>query len=191
MCSFKEKFIRSKAKIKYKRLLPYLVKGEKILDIGTGNGALCKIMLESGFNMQSLDITNNSFFKEVSPKMFDGNEIPYPDRSFDTAILITVLHHTNKPEKLIEEASRVAKRIIIMEDIYTNPLQKHLTFLADSLANLEFSGHPHSNKTNQEWQAVFKNHKLEIISQNDHPNFLLLFRQVTYVLKKDDLLDPL
>lgn len=181
---FREKFIRTKANIKYKRIFSYLRKNDRILDIGTGNGALCKSLLENGFEVQPLDIRNNSFFKDLKPIIFDGVHIPYPDNSFDTALLITVLHHTDNPEGLLREAARVAAKIIIMEDVYTNIFQKKLTFLTDSLVNLEFFGHPHTNKTDGEWKSVFENEGLKVISQLDHVDFLILFRQVTYVLRK-------
>lgn len=184
MSSLRKRFIRSKAKIKYQRIFHHLTKDGKILDIGTGNGALCKILREKGYNVQPLDIKNHSYFKEVTPKIFDGIEIPYPNNTFEIALLITVLHHTKRPEHLIKEATRVADKIIIMEDIYTNKVQKHLTFLADSIVNQEFSGHPHTNKTDLEWKSIFKDQGLKLVSQSDHPAFLLLFRQITYVLEK-------
>ena len=70
-----------------------------------------------------------------------------------------------------------------MEDIYTTLFQKYITFAADSINNWEFIGHPHSNKTDAEWRALFKKHDL-IIESVEYYQFLLFFTQVTYVLSK-------
>ena len=78
-----------------------------------------------------------------------------------------------------------ASRIIIMEDIYSNSLQKYLTFFVDSLVNLEFSDHPHSNKTDEEWRELFRKNGLKLVDAKYH-RFLLFFRQVTYYLEKEN-----
>jgi 2-polyprenyl-3-methyl-5-hydroxy-6-metoxy-1,4-benzoquinol methylase len=170
-----------KAKIKLRRLLPYLDKKSKILDIGCGNGALALLLKKSGFQIETIDIKNKSAFDEIKPKISDGTNLPYTDKYFETAIMITMLHHTSDPETLINEAKRVAKKLIIIEDIYTNVFQKYLTFAADSINNLEFIGHPHSNKNDTEWKILFKKNNLTI-ETSEYYQFLIFFKQVTYIL---------
>lgn len=76
---------------------------------------------------------------------------------------MTVLHHTKNPQKIIEEALRVAKRVIIIEDIYNTSFEKYKTFMLDSIFNFEFFTHPHSNKTDIEWKNYFKEKNIKLI----------------------------
>ena len=84
---------------------------------------------------------------------------------------------------VIKEALRVADELIIIEDVYTNQLHKYLTFFTDSLFNFEFIGHPHSNKTETEWEKLFKNLKLKIKDKRKD-KVLKFYNQVTYYLSK-------
>lgn len=43
----------------------------------------------------------------------DCRALPFPDGSFDTAVLGDVLEHCTDPEQAVREASRVAKRVVI------------------------------------------------------------------------------
>jgi hypothetical protein len=94
-----------------------------------------------------------------------------------------MLHHTTNAEALIREAGRVSDRVIIMEDIYENRFQQWITWFTDSLVNWEFYGHPHTNRTDAEWKELFERNGLKL-EKVEYYRFLLLFRQVMYVLKK-------
>ena len=76
---------------------------------------------------------------------------------------MTVLHHTKDPDKIIFEALRVAKRVIIIEDIYNSKLEKYKTFLLDSIFNFEFFTHPHTNKTDSGWKEYFSNKNIKLL----------------------------
>lgn len=137
------------------RFEKFLPREGKILDMGCGVGNISEILINKKYNVVSLDISNKSFSPVVTPVLYDGVTFPFADNSFDTVLLITVLHHTPSPETIMKETARVAKNVIIIEDIYTNPLEKYTTFFFDSLFNLEFQGHPHTNKTDAEWKKLF------------------------------------
>ncbi len=172
-----------KAEIKKERLFDSYTKEDKILDIGSGNCALNLLTQNAGFNITGLDVVNKSAFPEVSPIIYDGYNLPFEDNEFDVVQLITVLHHIKEPEKVVKEAVRVGKKVIIMEDIYANVFQKYITFIADSINNWEFFGHPHTNKTDEGWKKVFEENNLKLDSVTYYP-FLLFFKQVTYILTK-------
>lgn len=172
-----------KAKIKANRLFKFYHTKDYILDIGSGNCALNLLTKKAGFDILGLDIVNKSAFNEIRPIIYKGGKLPFKENEFDIVQLITVLHHIKAPEETLKEAIRVGKKILIMEDIYTTRLQKYITFIADSINNWEFKGHPHTNKTDVGWKQVFMENKLKIEKVNYY-NFLFFFKQVTYLLTK-------
>lgn len=171
-----------RAEVKRKRLLPFLSEGENVLEVGAGNGALSKLLSDEGMKMQALDVRDNTLFADVNVQIYDGKKFPFDDKKFGVCQLITMLHHTTNAEELIREAKRVSNRIIIMEDIYESRFQKYVTWFTDSLVNWEFHGHPHTNRTDAEWKELFERNGL-VLEKAEYYRFLLLFRQVTYVLK--------
>jgi SAM-dependent methyltransferase len=170
-----------RAEVKRKRLLPFLNKGEKVLEVGSGNGALTKLLSDEGMKLHPLDIEDGSLFDDVKVEVYNGERFPFADKQFDVCQLITMLHHTTNSEELIREAKRVSNRIIIMEDVYEGSLQKYITWFTDSLVNWEFYGHPHTNRTDSEWKEVFERNGLKVEAEESY-RFLLFFKQVTYVL---------
>ncbi|MEM7007764.1 MAG: methyltransferase domain-containing protein [Thermodesulfobacteriota bacterium] len=171
------------AKFKLERIREHITKNENILDIGTGPGSVFLLMNEEGYNVSTIDVEDQTFSEEIQPKLYDGQKLPYANGSFDTALLLTVLHHTQNPKDVLLEAMRVSKRIIIIEDIYSNTLQKYLTFAADSIVNLEFRGHPHTNKNDSGWLKLFDELGLKLLARR-YDRFSILFKQATYILEK-------
>ncbi|HEY8600380.1 MAG TPA: class I SAM-dependent methyltransferase, partial [Thermomicrobiales bacterium] len=45
----------------------------------------------------------------------DAHRLPYPDDSFDLALVQSILHHDDNPQDIIREAFRVAPEILIHE----------------------------------------------------------------------------
>jgi hypothetical protein len=119
----------------------------------------------------------------VVPQLVDGVTLPYSDDAFAVGLLITVLHHTPDPEQVLAEAARVARRLIVMEDVHNNETQRLATMAMDSIVNLEFRGHPHSNRTDAEWRATFARHGLDVVS-GWRKTYWRAFRTATYVLER-------
>lgn len=179
--AFRKKQLLSKATVKLDRILPLLENDRHVLDVGTGTGALSLLLLAEGKQLTSIDVVDKSDFEEVVPQLYNGRDLPFEDGSFEVVQLITVLHHIPDPDRVLVEALRVGKKVIVMEDIYTNLVQKYLTWFVDSLVNKEFWGHPHTNRTDTEWKATFESMGAELVIEEQY-RFLGLFRQVTYVL---------
>lgn len=167
----------------FDRIKKFLNKNNYILDIGSGTCNLYEILLQNHYKTVSLDVQNLSFVTNLQPMLFDGDKIPFDENKFDVALILTVLHHTPNPEKIIKEAMRVSKCIIIIEDIYDNKFHKYLTYFFDSLLNLEFIGHPHTNKDDRQWKKTFSNLGLKLIDVRYDKSFLF-FKQATYYLAK-------
>jgi ubiquinone/menaquinone biosynthesis C-methylase UbiE len=171
------------AKFKIERIQEYLSPKDRILDIGTGPGSVCLLMNGESYNVTPVDVIDQTLSPEIDPEIYNGKKLPYENSSFDTALILTVLHHTSNPEEILLETKRVANKIIIIEDIYSNPFQKYLTYFVDSIVNMEFWGHPHSNKSDREWKELFIELGLKLKGAK-YNRFLLFFRQATYYLEK-------
>ena len=129
-----------------------------------------------------MDVQDLSLTDQIEPVIYDGKNLPFADKSFDTVLLLTVLHHIPEAETVLKECQRVADKIIIIEDIYKNQVQKYLTYFTDSLFNFEFIGHPHSNKRDSEWRNLFADLNLEL-KYTEQEQVLLFFTQVLYHLE--------
>lgn len=162
----------------------YLNPKEKLLDVGSGTCNVALLLADMGYETTALDIVDLSFTPRMHPTLYNGKHMPFKDKSFDSALILTVLHHINGPEQetVLLEAKRVAKRIIVIEDVYQNMLHKYVTFFLDSLMNFEFIGHPHSNNNDAKWRAEFERLGLKIVHEKAMAPLLVL-RQKMYVLE--------
>jgi SAM-dependent methyltransferase len=89
----------------------------KVLDIGSGDGLIDKLILEQrpDVSIQGVDVLLRPK-AHIPTILFDGEVIPYSERSFDVVVFIDVLHHTVDPTVMLKEAKRVTRRCIIIKD---------------------------------------------------------------------------
>lgn len=162
----------------------YLRPGETLLDVGTGMGNIAWRLQQMGHPTTPLDVENVSFTPDIRPVLYDGQHMPFKNKKFDSALILTVLHHVPREQQipLIKESLRVAKRLIIIEDVHYNWPHKLATMFLDSLLNLEFAGHPHSNKNDDEWRALFKSLGLQATAVKPIKSFVVL-RHRMYILE--------
>ena len=134
-----------------------------ILDIGGGWGYYSEPLEKRGHAYVVLDVIRPAL--QHAPVILYGGEgrMPFPDKSFDVSLLITVLHHTPDPEYILREAIRVTRnKIIVIEDLYRHELGRFWTKLRDQLYNFEFIGHPANFHAAEEWKKVFQGLQLEV-----------------------------
>lgn len=147
--------------------------GAHLLDVGSGPGFVGAALREQGWEVAAIDVADGSWAGGIRPLLFDGRTIPFPDDSFDEALLSTVLHHARDPLRLLVEARRVARRLTVVEDLYTGEMQRRWTMFVCSLTNLEFRGHPHGNRTDAEWRGLFARLGLRLLDSSYFPFGLL------------------
>jgi ubiquinone/menaquinone biosynthesis C-methylase UbiE len=119
----------------------------KILDIGSGEGALLQRLsnLNFGEELYSLEISQSAVSailrRDIARvrecRLFDGYAIPYESRQFDLAILSHVLEHTEYPRKLLYEASRVADHVFI-EVPLEDTIRLKPDFVFDPVGHINF-----------------------------------------------------
>lgn len=115
---------------------PYISK-EKTLKIGNGLGHLSEQIRTFTKELTILDIqTYPQTINKDRVEIYEGFPIPYPDKSFETTILVFTLHHIPQSRHYFEEISRVtSKRIIIIEETYDTIFQKTHLFYRDWIVN--------------------------------------------------------
>jgi ubiquinone/menaquinone biosynthesis C-methylase UbiE len=110
--------------------ISFLEKGERLLDIGCGEGRLLAKAKDNYKELYGIDIVEarieqaKKFFQENDLKdrvylsIKDVNEgLPFEDEFFDTVTMIAVLEHLFDPFFIIKEINRVLKRrgLLILE----------------------------------------------------------------------------
>lgn len=92
--------------------------GKNILDIGCATGEYCQKLTEMGFSCSGVDINakyvNKAKENGVEAYLMEGNNLKFPDNSFDTVLLFEVLEHVERVEDVLKEAKRVAKKNILI-----------------------------------------------------------------------------
>lgn len=147
----------------------YLKKGEKILDLGCGSGILAKKLQEKlKVKVIGIDIVDKAIEK-INFKKYNGKRIPFKNNSFDLILISFVLHHTQDVPSLLKEAKRVAKRIIIFEDLPEGTFDKIRCFLHWFFWNIFVARK--FNKFNffkeQEWEKLFAKLELKLIAKKE------------------------
>ena len=164
-------------------MAPFITQGDRLLEVGSGPGSLLRTLRDRGFQTDGLDVSDTAYISDLAPLLYDGDSLPFRDDAYDAAIIATVLHHVEDPETLLRETGRIAPKLLVIEDIYHSPFQRRLTKIADSITNLEFIGHPHSNKDDAGWRALFDNLGFRLIHQSEKP-YAGAFLQALYVLER-------
>lgn len=158
--------------------------GEKIIDVGLGSGAVSWLLKKRGYEVSSVDVENKSLYKEVEPKIYDGRKLPFKDKSFDSGLLLCVLHHCGKNQiSVLKEAMRTCKRVVILEDTYRNRIERTFVSLRDMVGNFEF--YDHNYRTVENWESVFKKNGWKVSYSKIWSNFSsygMYGRQVLFVI---------
>jgi SAM-dependent methyltransferase len=148
-----------RARILAARLAPLFPPNAEIIDIGCGDGTIGQHILD---RRPDISITGIDLFFRPSPKIpvvvFDGTGIPYADDSFDVAMLVDVLHHTDDPTILLSQAKRVARKAIIIKDHFSDGfLAKATLRIMDWVGNVTHGVRlPYNYLTRKEWAATFQ-----------------------------------
>lgn len=175
---------KKRAVVKHELFKDFIPNNSSIIDVGTGSGQFAALLQNKGHKITAVDVVNKTNTNEIAPVIYDGKTLPFQPNAFNIGMLITVLHHCPNPELVFNEVVKVSKdKIFVLEDVYNNLFMKYLTWFADSLANFEFIGHPHTNKSEKAWEALFNNHNLKIIHKKK-VKIMVIFTQVVYVLEK-------
>jgi len=114
-----EDFSRTRKSVweEFKPLADYVKTGDRVLDLGCGNGRLAELFNEKSISYSGLDISEKLIdiakkrYPEQDFQVFGGLKIPFEDNYFDKVFCISVLFHIPGRE-LREEFLREVKRVL-------------------------------------------------------------------------------
>jgi len=163
--------------------LDFISNKEKVVDIGAGSCLIAELVQKKGNKVTPCDIIDYNRTK-LTLKLYDGKKLPFADNSFDTALLVSVLHHTKDPTLTLSEAKRVSKKLIIVEDIYNNIWDKILLKFNDFLFNVPFGRDLGQHfYTDSEWKKIFQKHGLKLKNERGMRSSLGLAKIKSYYLE--------
>jgi SAM-dependent methyltransferase len=156
------------------------------VDIGSGTGGVAAILQDMGKMVTPVDVADFHGLRLLNPVIYNGRNLPFSNGSFDTALLLMVMHHTPDPNGVFLEASRVAKEIVVIETSYTGFLNKLLTVLVDAAGNLTHKIYWSSYKTDESWRKFFSSFGFAVVASEKFPdkNLGLPFLHVSYYLRR-------
>jgi len=140
-------------------------KFSSFLDVGCGCGNLVKeikkqLKIKGGknYNIQGIDISDFAVKRANVPfvSLADCKNLPFEDKSFDMVYILgtfSYLSNFSEIKRAMEEAYRVAKKLLVFEDVYIVPDKQSDDY--DPYRKHIFNG--------KKWMFLWK----DIISKND------------------------
>ena len=110
-------FIRSmeeRAELFAQHFEDFLTPKSHILDIGGAWGFYFDPLCKRGHYLTVLDVAKSRYHRAPTVIYNPADPFPFLDQSVDASFLITMLHHTPDPSRLLEEAKRVTRGVIVV-----------------------------------------------------------------------------
>ena len=168
--------------------------GAEVLDIGCGDGQLAWLIMQRrpDVKIEGIDVLVRNETK-ITVTQFDGDVVPHPNKSFDFVTLSDVLHHTSDPLILLREATRVARKGIILKDhlcdgFLAGPTLRFMDRVGNARHGVSL---PYNYWPKQKWLDAFKKLQLPISSWKEdlklYPAFadLIFGRSLHFVARLD------
>lgn len=141
-----------------------------VLDLGCGDGSVAAALmrLRPDLMVEGVDVLiRPETHIPVTP--YDGDTLPFADKSFDYVTIVDVLHHTEDPAAVLTEAARVARQGIVLKDhLLEGALAGPTLRFMDWVGN---RGHgvvlPYNYLTDAQWQDAFAKAGLSTVSRTE------------------------
>jgi len=133
--------------------------GSTVLDVGSGDGRLAARIRDrvGDLKIHGIDTLVRPG-AHIPIARFDGRVIPHPDASFDYVMFVDVLHHTDDPRILLREASRVARKGVLIKDhllegTLAGPILGFMDWVGNARHGVPL---PYNYWTRAKWDAAFR-----------------------------------
>ena len=159
------------AKIRFEKVKQYIV-GNKILDLGAGNGLLAlEIKKQLDKEVILVDIVDYNYTDLPLILYNPEDKLPLADEEVDTTILYTVLHHASDPNHLLEEATRVTRQRLVIKEAYIEEDEIRITnsfvdWFYNRVIGDEDINVPLNFLKVEAWKQLLKSHGFEVIETN-------------------------
>lgn len=131
----------------------------RVLDIGCGSGEMAAAIMA-----QRPDVTIHGVDVLVRPntaipvKEYDGKTIPFADGSYDVALLVDVLHHTDDPAAVLAEAARVSSQGVVIKDHYKDGfiaglILRFMDFVGNTSHGVRL---PYNYLGQKQWESIWR-----------------------------------
>ena len=144
-----------------------------VLDVGCGDGLLAQLIMEERPDIQfaGIDVLLRKETR-IPISEFDGAHIPFPDKSQDFVMFVDVLHHTDDPMVLLTEATRVARRGLLIKDHTLEGFLAGPTLrFMDTVSNARFGvALPYNYWRHSQWLEAFRKLGLSVGSWKKNLN---------------------
>lgn len=106
-----------RARVLCSHLADLIPRDSRVLDIGCGDGFIAQLLMEmrSDLSIQGIDVLVRPGTR-IPVEAFDGETISHENNNFDAVMLVDVLHHAEKPLRVLEESVRVSRNLVLIKD---------------------------------------------------------------------------
>jgi ubiquinone/menaquinone biosynthesis C-methylase UbiE len=125
-----------------------------VLDVGCGDGLVAHWIRQKrpDITLQGIDILVREE-TSIPVEAFNGQEIPYDDKSFDAVMFVDVLHHTTDPMILLREAARIARKAVLIKDhtrngFFAGPTLRLMDWIGNARHDVAL---PYNYWTHEQW----------------------------------------
>jgi SAM-dependent methyltransferase len=133
-------------------------KDARILDVGCGDGLLSSAIYSKrrDLTVRGVDVLARER-AHIPVELFDGQNLPFGDASFEAVLFSDVLHHTADPKVLLREGRRVASQCVLIKDHYREGFAAGPRLrLMDWTGNARFGVPlPYNYWTEREWRKAW------------------------------------
>jgi ubiquinone/menaquinone biosynthesis C-methylase UbiE len=136
LSSFLQAFDRYRAK----RIAAYLsnpiAPKKRVLDCGCGKMVISQLLQQDlGVEVVGVDVISVND-TDLDMCLGDASTLPFADNSFDAVYAVSVLHHTTRASRVLQECLRVTKEhLVILEDVYQSQFELTLLKIFDWIGN--------------------------------------------------------
>jgi SAM-dependent methyltransferase len=102
-------------------IAPWPRRKQRLLDIGCGTGFFLEFFWSCGFDLTGIDLSPDMLARarekignRADLHLGNADHLPFEDREFDYAAIMTVLEFVDDPGRVLREAARVARKGILV-----------------------------------------------------------------------------
>ena len=164
------------------QLLPYLKKGDPVLDLGCGLLVNSLYLKDNGFKVVGTDISiemlreNNK--ADISVSCADGLKLPFKLNSFGGLLLVDIIEHL--PGDKVDEFMREAKRVLKNGGVvfFHVPLERSLSYRLLNMRRIIWPKNPNHQHdyTLKEITSIIKEMRCKVLWEHKENGFVYSLR---------------